>query len=121
MEGMGESVEAHGEQGGGEAAAAPRVVVRRPLKLGDLGWVLQRHASVYAAEFGWNADFEAVCATIIAEYVAFRASAPAGTAGWVAEVDGKPAGCVFCVPDAPGDEATARLRLLLVEPWARGL
>ncbi len=119
LEAMRVIAEELGEPGAGEAAPAPRVVLLRPLKLGDLGWVLQRHASVYAAEFGWNADFEAVCATIIAEYVAFRASAPAGTAGWVAEVDGKPAGCVFCVPDAPGDEATARLRLLLVEPWAR--
>jgi DNA-binding MarR family transcriptional regulator/GNAT superfamily N-acetyltransferase len=111
-------------------APAPRVIVLRPPALGDLGWVLHRHAAVYWAEFGWNADFEAVCARIIADYVAFRDSAPKGTAGWIAEVDGRPAGCVFCVPDSPGDEpagsagsagSAARLRLLLVEPWARGL
>lgn len=105
-------------------APAPRVVVLRPPALGDLGWVLHRHAAIYWAEFGWNAEFEAVCARIIADYVAFRDRTPKGTAGWIAEVDGAPAGCVFCVPDSPGDEpagSAARLRLLLVEPWARGL
>jgi GNAT superfamily N-acetyltransferase len=126
-------------------------VVLRPPRNGDLGWVLQRHAAVYEEEFGFNADFEAVCAKILAEFVAFRSSAPQRTAGWIAEVDGVPAGCIFCVPDVPdsaaldsaaldsaaldgtgpggtgpggaagGGDATARLRLLLVEPWARGL
>jgi DNA-binding MarR family transcriptional regulator/GNAT superfamily N-acetyltransferase len=131
------------------AASPPLTVVLRPPGLGDLGWALQRHAAVYAAEFGWNADFEAVCATILAEFVAKRDSDPRGTAAWIAEVNGRPAGCVFCVPDTaasssgthrgvrgdtpfapPGDSCvpaaigaapTARLRLLLVEPWARGL
>jgi DNA-binding MarR family transcriptional regulator/GNAT superfamily N-acetyltransferase len=96
----------------------PRVVTLRPLGLGDLGWVLQRHATVYAAEFGWDDTFEAVCARIIAEYTDLRAAQPDRTAGWVAEVDGGPAGSVLCVPDS---ESTARLRLLLVEPSARGL
>jgi DNA-binding MarR family transcriptional regulator/GNAT superfamily N-acetyltransferase len=118
------------------APPATRVVLLRPPRNGDLGWVLQRHAAVYEEEFGFNADFEAVCAKILAEFVAFRSSAPQRTAGWIAEVDGVPAGCVFCVPDAPdgdapggdapgggagGSDKTARLRLLLVEPWARGL
>ena len=102
-----------------------RVVTLRPPALGDIGWVLQRHAALYHAEFGFDADFEAVCAQIIAEYVAFRDAAPGKTAGWIAAVDGVPAGCVFCVPDgnpaSPAQEPTARLRLLLVEPWARGL
>jgi DNA-binding MarR family transcriptional regulator/GNAT superfamily N-acetyltransferase len=105
-----------GEAAGGKAG--PRVVTLRPLGLGDLGWVLQRHATVYAAEFGWDDTFEAVCARIIAEYTDLRAAQPDRTAGWVAEVDGMPAGSVLCVPDS---ESTARLRLLLVEPWARGL
>ena len=96
----------------------PRVVTFRPTGLGDLGWVLQRHATVYAAEFGWDGTFEAVCARIIAEYTDLRAAHPDRTAGWVAEVDGVRAGSVLCVPDS---ESTARLRLLLVEPWARGL
>jgi len=97
---------------------APRIVTLRPSGLGDLGWVLQRHATVYAAEFGWDASFEALCARIIAEYTTLRDAHPDRTAGWIAEVDGVPAGSVFCVPDS---ETTARLRLLLVEPWARGL
>jgi DNA-binding MarR family transcriptional regulator/predicted N-acetyltransferase YhbS len=121
---LGAMQEIMGELGNGSARAEPatRVVVLRPPRNGDLGWVLQRHAAVYEAEFGFNADFEAVCAKILAEFVAFRASAPQRTAGWIAEVDGVPAGCVFCVPDeAAASEKTARLRLLLVEPWARGL
>jgi DNA-binding MarR family transcriptional regulator/GNAT superfamily N-acetyltransferase len=106
---------------GSAAVTAPRIVILRPPGLGDLGWVLQRHAAVYAAEFGWNADFEALCATILAEFVARRDSDSRRTAAWIAEVDGLPAGCVFCVPDVAGRGKTARLRLLLVESWARGL
>jgi DNA-binding MarR family transcriptional regulator/GNAT superfamily N-acetyltransferase len=101
-----------------EVAAGRRAVTLRPPALGDLGWVLHRHATIYAAEFGWDATFEELCARIIGEYTALRDAHPDRTAGWIAEVDGVPAGCVFCVPDG---ETTARLRLLLVEPWARGL
>ena len=101
-----------------ESKAAPRVVTLRPFTVGDLGWVLHRHATVYAAEFGWDARFEELCARIIAEYTTLRDAHPDRAMGWIAEVDGVPAGSVFCVPDS---EATARLRLLLVEPWARGL
>jgi DNA-binding MarR family transcriptional regulator/GNAT superfamily N-acetyltransferase len=102
----------------GPGNAAGRTVTLRPLAPGDLGWVLQRHGTVYAAEFGWDASFEAVCARIIGEYTILRDRHPECARGWIAEVDGTPAGCVFCVPDS---ETTARLRLLLVEPWARGL
>jgi DNA-binding MarR family transcriptional regulator/GNAT superfamily N-acetyltransferase len=100
------------------AKTTPRVVTLRPPTLGDLGWVLRRHATVYAAEFGWDASFEELCARIIAEYTTLRDAHPDRATGWIAEVDGVPAGSVFCVPDS---ETTARLRLLLVEPWARGL
>ena len=93
-----------------------RTVVLRPPAPGDLGWVLQRHGAVYAAEYGWNSEFEAYVARIIAEYL--TDSDPRRTAGWVAELDGVPAGFVCCVPE---DDSTARLRLLLVESWARGL
>jgi DNA-binding MarR family transcriptional regulator/GNAT superfamily N-acetyltransferase len=103
---------------GPPAAPAERVVTLRPPGLGDLGWVLRRHATVYAAEFGWDATFEELCARIIAEYTNLRDAHPDRATGWIAEVDGVPAGSVFCVPDS---ETTARLRLLLVEPWARGL
>jgi DNA-binding MarR family transcriptional regulator/GNAT superfamily N-acetyltransferase len=104
-------------------ADAERVVTLRPLALGDLGWILQRHGTLYAAEFGWDATFEAFCAQIIAEYPALRDRNPGRAEGWIAEVDGVPAGSVCCVPDedGDGDGGTARLRLLLVEPWARGL
>jgi DNA-binding MarR family transcriptional regulator/GNAT superfamily N-acetyltransferase len=109
-----------------------RTVTLRPLAAGDLGWVLQRHGTVYAAEFGWDATFEDFCTRIIAEFPLLRDGSPGRAEGWIAEVNGVPAGSVFCVPDTgtpdtgtpdtgtPGS-ATARLRLLLVEPWARGL
>jgi DNA-binding MarR family transcriptional regulator/GNAT superfamily N-acetyltransferase len=97
---------------------AERTVTLRPLAAGDLGWVLQRHGTVYAAEFGWDASFEDFCARIIGEYTTLRDRSPGRAEGWIAEVDGVPAGSVFCAPDS---ETTARLRLLLVEPWARGL
>jgi DNA-binding MarR family transcriptional regulator/GNAT superfamily N-acetyltransferase len=101
--------------------AGESTVALRPLAAGDLGWVLQRHGTVYTAEFGWDATFEDFCAPIIGEYPALRDRSPGRAEGWIAEVNGVPAGSVFCVPDAPGDERTARLRLLLVERWARGL
>ena len=115
------------------APPGQRTVTLRPLAAGDLGWVLQRHGTVYAAEFGWDAAFEDFCARIIGEFPALRDRSPGRAEGWIAEVNGVPAGSVFCVPDAGtldsgtlgsgtlGRETTARLRLLLVEPWARGL
>jgi DNA-binding MarR family transcriptional regulator/GNAT superfamily N-acetyltransferase len=92
------------------------VVLRPPAASGDLGWVLHRHGVVYAEEFGWNTDFEAWVARIIADYV--NQPDPERQTGWIADVDGVPAGSVFCVPE---DDTTARLRMLLVERWARGL
>jgi DNA-binding MarR family transcriptional regulator/predicted N-acetyltransferase YhbS len=92
------------------------VVLRPPAASGDLGWVLHRHGVVYAEEFGWNTDFEAWVARIIADYV--NQPDPERQAGWIADVDGAGAGSVFCVPE---DDTTARLRMLLVERWARGL
>jgi DNA-binding MarR family transcriptional regulator/GNAT superfamily N-acetyltransferase len=114
----GAGLENTGPEKTGHGRKDQRTVTLRPLAPGDLGWVLQRHGTVYAAEFGWDASFEAVCARIIGEYATLRERHPERTEGWIAEVDGAPAGCVFCVPDS---ETTARLRLLLVEPWARGL
>jgi DNA-binding MarR family transcriptional regulator/predicted GNAT family acetyltransferase len=97
---------------------ADRSVTLRPLESGDLGWILQRHGAVYAAEFGWDPSFEGLCTRIVSEYATQRDTSPERTGGWIAEVDGVPAGSVCCVPDSL---ATARLRLLIVEPWARGL
>jgi DNA-binding MarR family transcriptional regulator/GNAT superfamily N-acetyltransferase len=93
-----------------------RVVVIRALRPGDLGWVVQRHGAIYADEFGWNSDFEALVATIVAGY--HMNHKPGRENAWIAEVDGARAGCVFC---CQRDDATAQLRILLVEPWARGL
>jgi DNA-binding MarR family transcriptional regulator/GNAT superfamily N-acetyltransferase len=116
----------------GDPAVGPAVgpavpeATLRPLEIGDLGWILRRHGTLYAAEFGWDATFEGFCAQVVAEYVTLRDRCPGRAAAWIAEVDGVPAGSVSCVPDIPAapDEAgagtTARLRLLLVEPWARG-
>jgi DNA-binding MarR family transcriptional regulator/GNAT superfamily N-acetyltransferase len=95
---------------------APRGYQLRDPRPGDMGWVVQRNGAVYAAEFGWDQTYEALVARIVADYVDNRD--PEREAAWIAEVDGAPAGCVFCVR---ADEKTARLRLLLVEPWARGL
>jgi DNA-binding MarR family transcriptional regulator/GNAT superfamily N-acetyltransferase len=93
----------------------------RPPGPGELGWVVQRHGALYAAEYGWGREFETLVAGVIADYA--RAHDPAREAGWIAEADGEPVGCVFCVDEGCGEDGvrTARLRLLLVEPHARGL
>lgn len=98
------------------AAPRPRGYLLRPPQPGDLGWVIQRNAALYAEELGWDASYETLVARIVADYADHHD--PDAEAAWIAEVDGTPAGCVFCVRQ---DEATARLRLLLVEPRARGL
>jgi GNAT superfamily N-acetyltransferase len=94
------------------------VTTRRADRPGDLGWVVMAHGEVYAAEFGWDTSFEALVARIVADF----AADPARAAAWIAELDGRRAGCVFCVPstECSGDERTAQLRILLVHPDARG-
>jgi DNA-binding MarR family transcriptional regulator/GNAT superfamily N-acetyltransferase len=87
----------------------------RGLQPGDLGWIVQRHGELYSDEFGWDTDFEVLVASIVAAYWTNRT--PGREFAWIAEVDGARAGCVLCVQR---DETTAQLRLLLVEPWARG-
>ncbi|WP_371660113.1 GNAT family N-acetyltransferase [Streptomyces sp. NBC_00280] len=92
------------------------VVLREPHP-GDLGWIVQRNAALYAAEYGFNTDYEGLVARIVADFG--EDHDPHLERVWIAELDGRPVGCVMCVRDeAPG---TARLRLLLVEPQARGL
>ena len=91
------------------------LVLRAPVP-GELGWAVQRNAALYAAEYGWDESYEALVARIVADYAA-RADRKR-EAAWIAEVDGQPAGCVFCMRKT--DEA-AQLRLLLVEPNARGM
>jgi GNAT superfamily N-acetyltransferase len=87
------------------------VIIRRLGEPGDLGWVVMAHGEVYAAEYGWDTSFESLVARIVGDYD------PAHDAAWIAEVDGVRAGCVFCVR---ADDVTAKLRILLVHPSARG-
>lgn len=89
--------------------------IRRVGVPGDLGWVVQAHGETYAQQFGWDASFEVLVARIIADFAASHD--PVREAAWVAELDGRRVGCVFCVRD---DDDTARLRILLVDPSARG-
>jgi GNAT superfamily N-acetyltransferase len=120
------------------------VTVRRLGDAGDLGWVVMAHGELYRAEYGWDASFEALVARIVAAYGSGHD--PEREAAWVAELDGRRVGCVFCVAadadsdtgagndaDADADSdtgagagndagaGTAKLRLLLVDPRARGL
>lgn len=93
----------------------PSRVTLRPPRAGDLGWVVQRHGELYYQEYGWDADFERLVARIVGEFAA--ADPKAGQRCWIATLDGRRAGSVFLMPDSA---EVARLRLLLVDPWARG-
>ena len=95
-------------------AGPPAAFVLRAPRPGDLGWVIQRNGALYAQEYGWDASYEALVAQIVADYAGRD---DPGEAGWIAELDGSPVGCVFCMRKS---ESTAQLRLLLVEPRARG-
>ena len=79
--------------------------------------MVQAHGELYAREYGWDTTFEELVAGIVGEYAAHRD--PARERGWIAEVDGERAGCVFCT--AGPDPDTAKLRILLVDPKHRGL
>jgi GNAT superfamily N-acetyltransferase len=87
----------------------------RPPLPGDYGWVVNRHGVLYAHEYGWNESFEALVARIVADYIDHRDLRREGA--WIAEMDGEPVGCIFCVRR---EEKVAQLRLMLVEPRARG-
>jgi DNA-binding MarR family transcriptional regulator/GNAT superfamily N-acetyltransferase len=99
-----------------ERPRPPAAYVLREPEPGDLGWIVQRHGALYATEYGWDETFEALVARIVADFAQHRD--PRRERAWIAEVDGAPAGSVLC---ARRDERTAQLRLLLVEPAARGL
>jgi len=92
-------------------------LIRKLGQPGDLGWVVQSHAEIYAAEYGWSPAYEVLIAQIVSAYASEHDDER--EAGWIAEVDGQRAGSIFCMHGP--DEATAQLRLLLVTPDARGL
>src|SRR5689334_8670243 len=92
-------------------------LIRKLGKPGDLGWVVQSHAEIYAQEYGWAAQYETLIAQIVAQYATDHDDER--ECAWIAEVDGERAGSIFCVRGP--DETTAQLRLLPVTPAARGL
>jgi DNA-binding MarR family transcriptional regulator/GNAT superfamily N-acetyltransferase len=96
----------------------PGEVVLRAPRPGDLGWIIERNAELYTAEYGWDASYEVLVASIVADFAA--SPEQSGQRAWIADVDGRRAGCVLCVREK-GEGEVARLRLLLVEPSARGL
>ncbi|MEN3284617.1 MAG: hypothetical protein V7607_5757 [Solirubrobacteraceae bacterium] len=126
---IGELLDGLGEERRGRLVAAMQViaglldddpradgaVVLRAPHPGDYGWIVHRHGARYAEEYGWDETFEALVARIVADYAERHDSKR--EAAWIAEVDGEPVGCVLCVRK---DDATAQLRLLLVDPRARG-
>lgn len=104
---------------GSGANAGPAVVLRAP-RAGDYGWAVERHGALYATERGFDATFEADVAQIVADYA--RSHDAEREAFWIAEALGRRVGCVACVRRETGDGVeTAQLRILLVDPSARGM
>jgi DNA-binding MarR family transcriptional regulator/GNAT superfamily N-acetyltransferase len=96
-------------------ASVPRITFR-DYRSGDIGWLVYRHAVIYRQEFGWNEEFEALVAEILAAFV--RNYDPKCERCWVADRGGVAVGSVFLVKET---DEIGRLRLLFVDPSARGL
>lgn len=101
---------------GPDAPAATRTVILRDPQPGDMGWVVQQHGEIYAREYGWNGEFEALVADIAGRYL--KNYQPGWEKCWIAEIDGERVGAVFVVRKSA---TVAQLRMLILAPGARGL
>ena len=97
------------------ASPAGEIILRQP-KPGDFGWIVSRHAELYAQDYGWTEPFEGLCAQIVADFA--NKNDPSCERCWIAELNGENVGTVMLVKDS---EEVARIRLLLVDPKGRGL
>ncbi len=105
----------------GDTGGKDRKYVLRDPGPGDIGWMVERHGVLYGEEYGWRGPFEGMCAGIVSDFV--KNFDPKLEKCWIAEVDGVRAGCVMLVKDDPSARKAdvARVRLLLLEPFARGM
>jgi DNA-binding MarR family transcriptional regulator/GNAT superfamily N-acetyltransferase len=106
-----------------ERPPRPTYSLRAPVT-GDFGWMVKRHAEIYAQEYGWTEPFEGLCAQIVADFAS--KNDPKRERCWIAEMGGEVVGCVFLAKDTANESVkdsakVARIRLLLVDPKARGL